>query len=77
VIDRGSGFVYKCCLAIVVDLLVKQVVPLHGKFFLKTFLSPLAMDIAILYGLCAELCHDIRKRSDLGDCRFLTRSSGS
>jgi hypothetical protein len=65
-------------LAIVVDLLVKQVVPLHGRvIFQKTFLSPLAMDIAILYGLCAELCHDIRKRSDLVDCGFLTRSSGS
>ncbi len=48
-----------------------------AEFFKKTFLSPLAMDIAILYGLCAELCHDIRKRSDLGDFRFLTRSSGS
>ncbi len=32
-IDRGSVFVYKCCLAIVVDLLVKQVVPLHGRIF--------------------------------------------
>jgi hypothetical protein len=28
-------FVYSCCLAIAVDLLVKQVVPLHGRFFFK------------------------------------------